>query len=182
MARNETDNMDRNKVEQLARNHKQLAQGSDLREHADTDAARNEEARAFEQLWQQIERECAEYCASYNDVFGAVRVHFEAHTDTVVIRSHPDQQDTLVFRRTLQSDAHLGRIEAHRYHYPAHPVDLPVSLRRTAHGALTLTHRDNDVTPEDLVLELLSTFSEQLARADRRRAGAAHTAGDDGGR
>src|SRR5215218_6504105 len=98
LRRNETD-MDRNKVEQLARDHKRLAEASDLREHPGTDTARGEEARAFDQLWQQIERECAAYCAAYNEAFGGMRIHFEAHADTVVVRSHPDQQDTLVFRR-----------------------------------------------------------------------------------
>ena len=175
--------MDRGKVEQIARDHKELALGSDLREHRDTDIARGEEARALEKLWQQVERECAEYCASYNDAFGAVRILSDVHADTVVVRSQPDQQNTVVFRRTLPSDTHPGSVEAHHYHSPAHPVDLPVGLRQTARDTLTLTHRDQDVTPEDLVLELLSTFTEQLARAERRRAGAAaRTAGDDGGR
>jgi hypothetical protein len=175
--------MDRSKVEQIARDHKELAQGSDLREHHDTDIARREEARALEKLWQQIERECADYCASYNNAFGAVRILSDVHADTIVVRSQPDQQDTLVFRRTLPSDAHPGRVEAHRYHSPAQPLDLPVSLRQTAPDTLTLTHRDQDVTPEDLVLELLSTFTEQLARAERRRtSSAARTTRDDGDR
>jgi hypothetical protein len=162
--------MDKGKVEQIARDHKELAQESDLREHHNTDTARSEEARALEQLWHQIERECAEYCASYNDAFGAVRIISDVHADTIVVRSQPDQQDTLVFRRTLPSDTHPGSIEAHRYHYPAQPVDLPVGLRQTARDTLTLTHRDQDVTSEDLVLGLLSTFTEELAWAGRRRS------------
>lgn len=171
--------MDKNKVGQIARDHKELAEGHDLREHPDTDAACREEARALDQLWQQIEHECAEYCAAYNEAFGAVRIRSEVHADTVVVRSQPDQQDTLVFRRTVPSRGHPGSFEAHRYHYPAHPVDLPVGLRPTS-GALTLTHRDQDVTPGDLVLELLSTYTEQLARAERRRANAnLHAAGEE---
>ena len=58
----------------------------------------------------------------------------------------------------------------HRYHYPEHPLDLPVGFRQAVGNTLTLTYRDRDVTPADLVLELLSAFCEQIARANRGSA------------
>jgi hypothetical protein len=165
--------MDRNRVEQLARDHRELAQRRDRREELDTDAARREEAIALDQLLHQIERECTEYCASYNEAFGAPRVRSEPHAETVVVRSQLDQQDTVVFRRTHASHSHSGTIEVHRYHYPEQPVDLPVGLKRVGAGPLTLSYRDRTVTPAALVLEVLSTFTEQIARAESLDLGAA---------
>ena len=80
-----------------------------------------------------------------------------------------------MFRRTFPSHGHSGNLEVHRYHYPEQPVDLPVGLKRAPGNTLTITYRDHDVTPADLVLELLTGFTEQLARADR----AGTTARDD---
>jgi hypothetical protein len=160
--------MDKTIVEQIAREHRAVAAGRDDREHPDSHDARVDEARALDLLWQEIGRQCADFCASYNDAFGAQRIRSEVHADTVVVRSLPDQQDTLVFRRHVASDAHRGTIEAHRYHYPAHPVDLPVGLTPAGGDALALTYRDQQITPEDLVLQLLVTFTEELARAQRR--------------
>jgi hypothetical protein len=165
--------MDTAKVEQLARNHKELAHGRDPLDQLDTEAARREETKALERLLHEIERECAEYCASYNEAYGGIRVRSEAHADTVVVRSQLGQQDTIVFRRSLPSHGHAGNLEVHRYHYPEHPVDLPVGVTRAADGTLTLTYRDRSIALADLVLELLSVFSEQIARAERDRANAA---------
>ena len=157
--------MDATRVGQLAREHKALAARPELRDQPDTEAAR-EEAQALVRLLNQLGLECAEYCAAYNEGFGSIRVRSEAHAETVIVRSQLDQQDTIVFRRTHASHGHSGNLEVHRYHYPEHPVDLPVGLRRSP-GTLTITYRDRDVTPADLVLELLNTFTEQLARAER---------------
>jgi hypothetical protein len=167
--------MDATRVGQLAREHKALAGHSDLRDQLDTEAARREEAKALEQLLHQLGLECAEYCAAYNEAFGSTRVRAEAHAETVIVRSQLDQQDTIVFRRTLPSPGHSGTLEVHRYHYPEHPVDVPVGLKRAPGNTLTITYRDHDVTPADLVLDLLTGFTEQLARADR----AGTTARDD---
>ena len=163
--------MDASRVEQLARDHKALENRTDLRDQLDTEAARREETKALDEFLHQIAVECEQYCTAYNQVFGTVRVRSEAHAETVVVRSQLDQQDTIVFRRTHPSHDHSGNIEVHRYHYPEQPVDLPVGLKRGAANRLTLTYRDQDLTPADLVLELLSTFSEQIARGNR--AGAA---------
>ena len=72
-------------------------------------------------LFRAVEGECEAYCTSYNDAFGATRVRLEAHGDTVVIRSHFDQQDTLVFHYVVPSDTHPGRIE--------HVVTITVNSR-----------------------------------------------------
>jgi hypothetical protein len=173
--------MDKTKVEQIAREHRDIAARRDDREYPDTATARLEEAQALEQLWHEIEQQCADFCAAYNHAFGALRIRSELHGDTVVVRSLPDQQDTLVFSRILSPGTHRAGIEAHRYHYPAHPVDLPVGLRPTVGRALTLTYRDQHVTPEDLVLELLSTFTDELARAQRRETPTARAAEHDSG-
>src|SRR5688572_28485677 len=116
--------MDKTKVKQIAREHREIAAGREDREHPDAATARLEEAQALEQLWHEIERQCADFCTAYNEAFEAPRISSELHGDTVVVRSLTDQQDTFVFRRTLASDTHPGTIEAHRYHYPAPPVDL----------------------------------------------------------
>jgi hypothetical protein len=165
--------MNKDKVEQVAREHKLLAEPLEPPKHLDTHAAQVDEARALDQLWGQVERESAAYCASYNEAFGASRIWSEVHPNTVVVRAELGQQDTLVFCRTVPTPAHPGRVEAHRYHYPERPVDLAVGLRRTTAGTLTLTYLDQDKTPEDFVLELLSIFGEQLARAEARRERAA---------
>jgi hypothetical protein len=159
--------MDASRVEQLARDHKALENRFDLRDQLDTEAARREESKALDAFLHQIAVECEQYCAAYNEAFGGIRVRSEAHAETVVVRSALDQQDTIVFRRTHPSHGHAGSLEVHRYHYPEQPVDLPVGLRRAAANRLTLTFRDQDTTPADLVLELLSTFSEQIARGNR---------------
>ena len=159
--------MDREKVAQIAREQKDIAQGRHLRDAPDTEEARRQETHALERLWEQVVRESTEYCACYNDAYGIQRIRTEAHADTVVIRSLLDQEDTLVFRRTLPSSVQAGHVEVHRYQYPTRPVDLPVALKHTPEG-LALTYRGQDIAPADLVLELLSRFTEQLARAEQR--------------
>ena len=159
--------MDATRVGQLAREHKALAARPELRDELDTEAARREDAKALERLLNQLGMECAEYCAAYNEGFGSTRVRSESHAETVIVRSELGQQDTIVFRRTHASHGDSGNLEVHRYHYPEHPVDLPVGLRRAPGNTLTITYRDQDVTPADLVLELLTAFTEQLARAER---------------
>src|SRR5262245_49177658 len=98
--------MDTARVEQLARDHRELSQRRDVRDQFDTEAARRAETKALEDLLHVISRECAEYCESYNKAFGDARVRSEAHGETVVIRSQLDQQDTIVFRRTLPTPDH----------------------------------------------------------------------------
>ena len=166
--------LDREQVRRIAEHDKQLAARAGLR-HAESDSARDTEARAIEKLWRDIAEECAAYCAAYNAAFGTIRILSEVHADTVVVRSQPDQQDTVVFHRTHATDTHTGNLAVHRYHYPTHPVDLPVGLRRTPAGAVTLTHLDEEVTPEELVLKVLSAFTEQLALANLNRGTASRS-------
>ena len=158
--------MDVAKVDQIARQHRKLATTGGPGTVLETDIARRHEAEALNRLFRAVEGECAAYCTSYNDAFGATRVRFEAHGDTVVIRSDVDQQDTLVFHYVVPSDTHPGRIEARRYHYGEQPVHLPVDVRRTADDGLSLTLRGRDVTATELVLDLLTTFTEHIARAE----------------
>ena len=90
----------------------------------------------------------------------------EPHGDTIVIRSQLDQEDTLVFLRVAATHTQGGRIEARRYHYGEQPVHLPVDVRRTEARRLMLTLRGRDVAAAELVLDLLTTFSEHLARTE----------------
>jgi hypothetical protein len=157
--------MDRARVEQIARNHKALAQSRALRDIPDGDAVDAADGRRLEQLWKGLERDATEYCDVYNRAFGAARIRSEFHGDTIVVRSEADPEHTLVFRRTQPSHGHPASVEAHRYHYTEQPLDLPVGLARTA-GTLNLTHRGEEVTPAELVVELVTAFAEQLALAD----------------
>ena len=100
--------MDVAKVDQIARQHRKLATTGGPGAVLETDIARRHEAEALNRLFRAVEGECAAYCTSYNDAFGATRVRFEAHGDTVVIRSDVDQQDTLVFHYVVPSDTHPG--------------------------------------------------------------------------
>jgi hypothetical protein len=165
--------MNKSRIEQLARDHKDLAEGRRLREQPDTDAARQAEIQALARLWDELERECAAYCDCYNQAFGAARLREERHPDTIVVRSQLQQEDTLVFRRALPSESHRANLEGHRYHYGAHPVDLPIAITHGDSGSLMLTYDGQDISAEELVLQVLGAFSEQLARAERRSAGAA---------
>jgi hypothetical protein len=158
--------MDVAKVDQIARQHRKLATTGGPGTVLETDIARRHEAEALNRLFRAVGGECEAYCTSYNDAFGATRVRLEAHADTVVIRSHFDQQDTLVFHCVVPSDTHPGRIEARRYHYGEQPVHLPVDVRRTADDGLSLTLRGRDVAATELVLDLLTTFTEHIARAE----------------
>jgi hypothetical protein len=158
--------MDAAKVDQIARQHRTLATSGGPGAVLETESARRHEAEALRRLFRTVEGECEAYCTSYNDAFGATRVRLEAHSDTLVIRSHLDQQDTLVFHCVVPSDTHAGRIEVHRYHYGEQPVHLPVDVRRTSGDGLSLTLRGRDVAATELVLDLLTTFTEHLARAE----------------
>jgi hypothetical protein len=162
--------MDINLVKQMARAHRDVLVERNERGDPDTAAARLEESRALDQLWHGIESQCTDFCAAYNDAFGSPRLRSERHGDTVVIRALPHQRDTLVFSRVPHSDTHPGRIEAHRYHYAAPPLNLPVGIAAIIGGGLTLTFQDEQVTPESLVLKALSTFTEELAGAEHRVA------------
>jgi uncharacterized glyoxalase superfamily protein PhnB len=159
--------MDVAKVDQIARRHRELAATGGPGTGLETEIARRREAEALNRLFRAVEGECEAYCTFYNDAFGATRVRWEAHGDTVVIRSHLDQQDTLVFHCVVPSDTHPGRIEARRYHYREEPVHLPVDVRRTADEGLSLTLRGRDVAATELVFDLLTTFTEHIARAER---------------
>jgi hypothetical protein len=156
--------MDRARVEQIARNHKALAQ-SRAHDVPDGEAADAADGRRLEQLWKELERNAGEYCDVYNQAFGAVRIRSEFHGDTIVVRSEADQEHTLVLRRTLPSPGHPASIEAHRYHYTEPPLDLPVGVGRSS-GTLNLTHHGEDTTAAEIVVELVSAFAEQLALAD----------------
>jgi hypothetical protein len=156
--------MDVAKVGQVARRHKELAANRGPGTLLDTETARQQELSALNQLFSDIQRECDSYCASYNEAFGATRVRVDAHSDTVVIRSHANAEDTLVFHRLSPTQTHAGRIETRRYHYGEQPVHLPVDVRRTEDARLAVTLRGRDVQPAELVFDLLTTFTEHLAR------------------
>ena len=158
--------MDPAKVAQIARKHRALVASPGPGALLEAEAARHEEAEALNGLFSEIETECDAYCLSYNDAFGETRVRTEPHSNTIVIRSQLDQEDTLVFQRVAPSHTHGGRIEARRYHYGEQPVHLPVDVRRTEERRLTLTLRGRDVAAAELVLDLLTTFSEHLARTE----------------
>ena len=66
--------MDKSKVEQIAREHKQLAQPRASLDPFETEAAREQEGKALNQLWQQIAHESSEYCEAYNEAFGSARL------------------------------------------------------------------------------------------------------------
>lgn len=163
--------MDVAKVGQVARRHKELAANRGPGSLLDTETARHQEVVALNQLFSDIQRECDAYCTSYNEAFGVTRVRAEPHADTVVIRSHSDAEDTLVFHRVSPTQTHAGRIEARRYHYGEQPVHLPVDVRRTEDARLMVTLRGRDVQPGELVFDLLTTFTEHIARTAERPGG-----------
>ena len=158
--------MDVAKVNQIARQHKELATTAGPGTLLQSDVARRQEADLLKRLFREIQHECEAYCTFYNDAFGATRVRSEAHGDTVVIRSHLDQQDTLVFHCVVPSETHAGRIEARRYHYREQPVHLPVDIRRTDDEGVTLTLNRREVTAAEMVLDLLTTFTEHIVRTE----------------
>ena len=162
--------MDPAKVAQIARKHRELA--SSLGPDALLEeAARQKETEALNSLFSEIRIECDAFCRSYNDAFGETRVRTEPHGDTIVIRSQLDQHDTLVFLRVAPSHTQGGRIEARRYHYGEQPVHLPVDVRRTETRRLMVTLRGRDVAAAELALDLLTTFSEHLARTEAAARG-----------
>ena len=163
--------MDPTKVAQIARKHRELVASPGPGALLEAEAARHEEAEALNGLFKEIETECDAYCRSYNDAFGEARVRTEPHSDTIVIRSQLDQEDTLVFHRVAPSHTQGGRIDARRYHYGEQPVHLPVDVRRTEERRLMLTLRGRDVAAAELVLDLLTTFSEHLARTEAAARG-----------
>ena len=158
--------MDVERVDQIARRHKELATTGGQGTLDEANVARHHEAEGLNRLFREIQGECEAYCTSYNDAFGATRVRLDAHGDTVVIRSQLDPQDTLVFHCVVPSDTNAGRIEARRYHYREQPVHLPVDVRRTDEDGLRLTLRDRTVAAAEMVLDLLTTFTEHIARAE----------------
>ena len=158
--------MDAAKVAAIARKHRELSTSPGPGALLEAEAARQEEAEALNRLFREIEAECDAYCRSYNDAFGETRVRSEPHGETVVIRSQLDQEDTLVFHRIAPGQDKGGRIEARRYHYREQPVHLPVDVRRTEERILMLTLRGRDVAAAELVLDLLTTFSEHIARTE----------------
>jgi len=162
--------MDPAKVAQIARKNRELATslGPDALLE---EAARHEEAEALNGLFSELETECGAFCQSYNAAFGETRVRTEPHGDTIVIRSQLDQEDTLVFLRVAPSLTQGGRVEARRYHYGEQPVHLPVDVRRTETRRLMLTLRGRDVAAAELALDLLTTFSEHLARTEAAARG-----------
>jgi hypothetical protein len=162
--------MDPARVAQIAQKHRQLATslGPDALLE---EAARQEEAEALNRLFRELETECDAFCQSYNDAFGQTRVRMEPHGDTIVIRSQLDQEDTLVFLRVASTHTQGGRIEARRYHYGEQPVHLPVDVRRTEARRLMLTLRGRDVAAAEVALDLLTTFSEHLARTEAAARG-----------
>jgi hypothetical protein len=157
--------MDKTKVMQIARAHTELVTARVLAPR-DLVAARAAEAQTLEGLFHELERECQEYCSAYNEAFGDGRLRCEVHAETVVVRSQRYPQDTFVFERKLPSGSHTADVKAHRYHYPAPPEHPPVGLRRTGNGALTLTFAGQDIPISELVFELLTAFTEQLARTE----------------
>lgn len=163
--------MDAARVAEIARKHRELAASPGPGLLLEAEAARHAEAELLNRLFSEIEAECDAYCRSYNDAFGDTRVRLEPHGDTVVIRSQLDQEDTLVFHRIAPSHTQAGRIGARRYHYREQPVHLPVDVRRTDARLLTLTLRGKDAAAADLVIDLLTTFTEHLARTESAAGG-----------
>jgi hypothetical protein len=160
--------MDVARVDRIARRHKELATTGGQGTLDEANVARHHEAEGLNRLFREIQAECEAYCRSYNDAFGATRVRWESHSDTVVIRSQLDPEDTLVFLLVLPTDTKAGRIEARRYHYREQPVQLPVDVRRTDDEDVTLTLHGRNEAPADMVLDLLTTFTEHIARTEWR--------------
>jgi hypothetical protein len=158
--------VDRARISEVARAHKALLQLPAAERHSPA-----REARVFETLWVSIREEADEYCTAYNDAFGAARIKLESHPDSIVIRSRLDPQDTLVFHRTPSTDTHRGTLEVHRYHYGQQPITLPTGVVSSDTGDVTLMYDGRSTTPQDLVFEALSIFTEELARSERRDLG-----------
>jgi hypothetical protein len=153
--------MNRDTVSEIARAHKQLENHLASDDTAIETVRRNAEAEEARKLWIQLGRECTEYCDYYNAAMGAARIFCEIHDDTIVVRSHLNPQNTVTLSRTPGA-FHERMLAAHRYHYPARAADLPVGVRRGASGALTLTLEGQELSPEDLVLKLLETYTKEL--------------------
>ncbi len=157
--------MDKQKVDEIASRHKRLQQ----EEHG-SDSKRalayqhDEEMNSTNELWKQLGEECQEYCRCYNTAMETQRIYCERHVDTIVIRSQVDPQNTVTLNRTLPGPSHPVTFGAHRYHYPARAADLPVGLRHGTANAITLTYAGEDISPENLILQLLGGFTEELAR------------------
>jgi hypothetical protein len=154
--------MNKDRVSDIARAHKHLEKLRLVPQDAAIQTVRrNEEMAHARELWNELGRECTEYCAYYNAAMGAARIFCEIHDDTIVIRSHLDPQNTVTLSRT-PGTFHEGMLAAHRYHYPLRAADLPVGVRKTPRGALVLTHEGQDMSPEDFVLRLLESYTKEL--------------------
>ncbi len=163
--------MDKKKVDEIASRHRQLQ----VEEHGSDDrnalaAQHDEEMRKTNELWKQLGEECQEFCSCYNAAMGTQRIYCELHVDTIVIRSQDDPQNTVTLNRTLPGPFHPVTLGAHRYHYPARAADLPVGSSHGPGNVIALTYAGEDVSPEDLILQLLSNFTEELARTVRAHA------------
>ena len=156
--------MNREAVSDIARRHKELERPGAVSDDADIERARRkaeeEEAR---DLWIRLGRECQEYCEYYNAEIGTSRLFCEVHDDTIVVRSPVDQQNTVALSRTMGA-FHAGTLIAHHYRYPSRASDLTVGLRPVNDGGLTLTSEGQDISPEDLVLKLLNSYTEELVQ------------------
>ena len=156
--------MNRDAVSDIARRHKELERPGAVSDDVDIERARRKaEEEQARDLWIRLGRECKEYCNYYNAEIGTTRLFCEVHDDTIVVRSPVDQQNTVALSRTL-GDFHAGTLIAHHYRYPSRASDFTIGLRLVNDGGLTLTYEGRDMSPEDLVLKLLNSYTEELVR------------------
>lgn len=162
--------MNQDAVKEIARRHQQLERVAAVSDDAEVELAqRKAEEEEARDLWGRLGRECQEYCDYYNGAIGEVRVFCELHDDTIVVRSHADSQNTVVLSRTPGA-IHAGTLTGHRYRYPRPAAELPVGLRVNDHS-LTLTYEGQELSPADLVLRLLSSYTEELVTHTVRQDG-----------
>jgi hypothetical protein len=154
--------MNRDAVSAIARRHKELRRAGAAPDEAELERARQKaEEEQARDLWIRLGRECQEYCDYYNAEIGTTRLFCEVHDDAIVVRSPVDQQNTVALSRTPGA-FHAGTLIAHHYRYPSRASDLTVGLRPGSDDRLTLTYEDQDMSPEDLVLNLLNGYTEEL--------------------
>lgn len=156
--------MNRDAVSGIARRHQELQRAGAASDEADIERARRKaEEEQARDLWVRLGRECQEYCDYYNAEIGTTRLSCEVHDDTIVVRSPVDQQNTVALSRTAGA-FHAGTLIAHHYRYPSRASDLTVGLRPVNDDGLTLTYEGQDMSPEDLVLNLLNGYTEELVQ------------------